>query len=172
MKRIVLISLLVFAMLFASCSIDSTEPVGERYEARVTDVFSGDTIKVLFDDEKPSGCRKQETVKLIGVKAPALNGYPFIQNEEYYAFESFTNMATYFNKKVYVELDDVMDSRTKDGYLTAYVWASEPLELLNKSLLKEGFAEFDGSVNFNSSRMKEFIQASEFAQNGYYGMWQ
>jgi len=160
-----------FAFMFASCNFSPTESVGERYEATITDVYSGDTVEVLFNYDKPDGCRRKETLRLIGAKAPLLNDYPFIGNDEYYALESYYSMTKMFGKMVYIELDDVMYCRNRNGFLMAYVWSQEPLELINKKLISEGLAEFDGSVNFNASRMEEFIKAHDSAKKAHNGMW-
>ena len=67
-------------LLFLMCS-HSTMPkaVSPRYspktlyDATVTAVLDGDTIKVTFLDTLPEGCGKQETVRFIGVDTPEMN---------------------------------------------------------------------------------------------------
>jgi len=167
MKRLFFIPLLIFG--FISCQMASETPNNEQYDAVITNVFSGDTLEITFDYEKPNGAVKRENVKLIGVKAPA---YYLFQPSEYYALESYQNLRRYINSPVLIELDDTDSSRTSEGYLRAYIWINVNGEILNKKLLRNGYVKFDGSTAFNPGRMADFAAAEAYAKEWNKGMWE
>jgi len=75
---------LCICFILLSCALVPKETVSTVYEARVTAVVDGDTVKVQFVDAVPEGCSRSERVRFIGVNTPELTTNP----PEYFALEA------------------------------------------------------------------------------------
>lgn len=126
--------------------------------ARVVDITDGDTIRVRLQD-------KVEKLRLIGVNSPELS-HPTRGEEPYaQAAREYTRQKL-SNQTVLLEFD--VQQNDQYGRLLAYVWQDE--EMLNMTLLKEGYAQmvtFPPNlkyVDFFRSAQREAIQTER-------GLW-
>lgn len=139
------------------------------YKAQITAVVDGDTVKVQFENEIPENCSTNETIRLIGINTPELN-LNKNKEPEYYAEEAYQFTNKYWNKKVYVQLDDVTGLRDKYSRLLAYIQLSDG-KLLNELLLEEGYARYYDNFKFNKQRMDDFSKAEIKAKLSKKGLW-
>lgn len=166
-------AILLFTIFFiltttTACTLtETTIPESELYEAKISGVTDGDTIRIIFDYEIPDGCKKEETVRLIGVNTPEL----FTEPPEFYSQEAYNYTHKYLLEEVQIELDKVTGLRDKYGRLLAYVWLCN-YSLLNKNLIEDGLGYYYGYFKFNSKYMEEFISAQNIAKSKQEGLWQ
>jgi micrococcal nuclease len=133
----------------------------------ITAVVDGDTVKVRFEGNIPPGCKKTETVRLIGVDTPELTTDP----PQFFAVEArdFTNQ--FWKSPVTLEFDQVSERRDKYGRLLAYVYVSGHSVPLNLLLIDEGCGRFYGAFEFEPARMTQFAISDVAAHVNRKGMW-
>ncbi len=117
-------------------------PETDLMQATIAKHVDGDTIVVTIDG-------KQETVRLIGIDTPEVDG-PYTNAEPYGAEASrFTKETLPLGTIVYLQIDQ--SDRDKHERLLRYLWLSQvedtsdmdniQNEMFNARLLKEGYAE-------------------------------
>lgn len=141
----------------------------QQYPARISAVVDGDTVKITFLDLIPDGCRKNETVRLIGVNTPELNLYKDAP-PEYFAQEAYQYTNRYYHDEVFIELDELTGLRDTYSRLLAYIWLCNGT-MLNKNLIEDGAGRYYGIFTFDRTYMNEFILAETAARSGRRGMW-
>ncbi len=123
-----------------------------------TDIADGDTVFVKINN-------RDETVRLIGVNTPEIDGK--YVNEEYFGKEAsqFTKKLVK-RKKVRLEYD--IEKRDKYNRLLAYVYLPDG-KMLNRILVKKGYAK---AYKFFKYKMKkEFIRLEKAAKVECLGLW-
>lgn len=160
---------LCICFILLSCALVPKETVSTVYEARVTAVVDGDTIKVQFVDAVPEGCSRSERVRFIGVNTPELTTNP----PEYFALEArdFTNSHLYL-QTVFLEFDTVSARKDRYGRLLCYVYKDDSAISINQQLLASGYAYYYGVFAFDAGRMTEFKTAEHYAQQNQLGLWE
>lgn len=177
MKKIMqkLAIFIFLGFLFVSCGKESESHTSENkkteqlYSAKIIAVVDGDTVKIQFEKEKPEGCSKKETVRLIGVNTPELNLYKE-DEPEYFAREAYEYTNNYYKENVKIQLDDVSATRDRYDRLLAYVWLCNST-MLNKNLIEDGYGRYYSAFSFNENYMNEFFNAELLAIQEKKGMW-
>jgi micrococcal nuclease len=136
-------------------------------QGTITAVVDGDTLKIQFDGYIPPGCKKTETVRLIGVDTPELTTNP----PQFFAVEAreFTNQ--FWKSRVTIEFDRVSERRDKYGRLLAYVYVRGRSIPFNLLLIDEGYGRYYGAFKFEPARMVQFEKAEVSAKLKHKGMW-
>jgi micrococcal nuclease len=104
------------------------------YNAKVTDVYDGDTVTVDLD----LGCNiwlRNEKIRLYHINAPELRG-----EEKPEGIKS----RDWLRKRILgkeVLIQTIKDKRGKYGRLLGIIWEKESSESINSQMVKEGLAE-------------------------------
>lgn len=164
--------LLTALFLFGGCVKQTNQAFREeqQFPAIISTVVDGDTIKITFLNGVPDGCKKNETVRLIGVNTPELNLYKDAP-PEYFAEEAYQYTKRYYQNEILIELDKITGLRDKYGRLLAYVWLCNAT-MLNKNMIEDGIGRYYGVFAFDETYMNEFMLAETAARSSKRGMWE
>jgi micrococcal nuclease len=146
-----------------------TDFYNQKYDALVTKVVDGDTIKIRFINVIPENCSVEETVRFIGVNTPELN----IHNnkpKEYFASEAsdFTNECL-SGRNIKLRFDSVSNLRDKYNRLIAYIYHED--FLFNQILIEQGYANYYPNFKFEYDYMNLFKNAEMYAKKNHKGKW-
>lgn len=146
---------------------------GERFKARVVEVFGPATIKV----ERESG--ETVVVDLLGVQTPrtaenanpaAFEGVPSSQQDRQKLGNAHERALQYtksqFQKQVVTIATDPTVSKADNGHLRAYVYIGD--FMYNTQLLRTGYARV---TDTEFSKRLAFVQKMKTAQQNGYGLW-
>ena len=145
-----------------SVSGNSTEPADLKGLYNVVRIVDGDTIVVDINGTETK-------VRLIGVDTPESVSSDESENtkEGKKASEWTTNLLT--EKQVYLEYD--VSTEDKYGRSLAYVYLSDGKTMVNKELIKGGFAQVM-TVQPNSKYADEFYDLQVAAREAKVGFWE
>lgn len=145
------------------------EEKNKTYDAIVTKVIDGDTIKIRFVGTIPEECSAEETIRLIGVNTPELNIHKK-KEKEYYATEAadFTSKCL-SGRSVKLRFDTVSSRRDKYQRLIAYVYHED--YLFNKILIEQGYGNYYPNFKFEDYYMNLFRGAEFYAKTNHKGKW-
>lgn len=163
--KFAILTLLLFLPNFVACEFFAPNEVWPYYEAIITAVIDGDTVKIRFTGGRPSGCAETERVRLIGVNTPELS-----EPVEYYAQEARNYTNQFWNNPIYIELDSVTGQRDKYGRLLAYIYVNN--FCLNEQLILGGYGYYYDYFKFDSQMMYQFEHAERVAKKEKRGLWQ
>ncbi len=164
---------ILLAILSTGCSASENtneDTVVQFYKVRIMSVIDGDTIRVQFKGEVPTGCKRNETVRIIGVDAPELNLYTD-EKPEPYAEEARDYTNKYFNTVVKIMFDEVSSDRDIYGRVLAHIWLEDG-SCLARELIRNGLGKYISYYPFRASLMKSFEAAEINAQINHVGVWQ
>lgn len=134
------------------------DPKADR--VTVNRVIDGDTIEVRI------GTSRKETVRLIGIDAPEVEGYG--DDSQCYAGEAFVFLRNLLGRNRVELVPQPGDNRDKYGRLLRYVeFRGRDVSL---QLLTEGYAKF--YPWFEHPRSQEYAQGEIEAQKESRGLWQ
>ncbi len=157
----------LFLVFVLSCAIGQLDETQSWYEARVTSVIDGDTIKIQFTDKIPDACERTERVRLIGVDTPEL----FTEPPEFLAEEARAFSNQYYLTNILIEFDPISARRDRYGRLLAYVYKDIGAAPLNKRLIAEGYGYYYGVFAFDPINMSDFQAAESYARTNKKGIW-
>jgi micrococcal nuclease len=175
MKRLVVYSVLVFAIgilslagIFSGLFLLETETAPdepalgaetERGTYRVISITDGDTVRIDYEG-------KSTPVRLIGIDTPELNSGG---KKECFAAEAKAKLTQLLEgKDVRIEFDESQGTHDKYNRLLLYLWSGE--ELINKTLIAEGFA-FEYTYDLPYRYQDQFKKAENDARTGLRGLW-
>ncbi|HIU50505.1 MAG TPA: thermonuclease family protein [Candidatus Limousia pullorum] len=125
---------------------------------KVTKVIDGDTIIVDFHDE-------ETTIKLIGIDAPEA-----VSEEKSCPYGEISK--EYLKNRLegeYVDIEYDNDTTDSSGRNLAYIYIGN--EMLNETLVKNGYAVFSPSTEDTNRYNNRLIEAQKYAQENKLGMW-
>lgn len=127
------------------------------YWHKVTRVIDGDTVRALVDG-------KEETIRIIGIDAPELNG------KECYGVESSAKAREFLGDKwIKLEADTSQDARDKYDRLLAYVWFDSGTDF-GRRLIEEGYAfEYTYSKPYN--KQAQYKETQTQSKSSLLGLW-
>ncbi len=167
-----LIGLLVFVLIFfvsQKAYAPEAPIVAEQFtEAEVISVIDGDTVLVVFDDNK---VRSGDSVRLLGVDAPELE---FDDNDrntkrECYAEESKKALEKMvLAKTVRLEPDPLNKDTDEYGRLLRYIYLENDT-LVNQKLIEEGATRHLSW--FEIEKNEEFAKTENTARSQGLGLW-
>ena len=167
-ERIFFFAVLALAILFYPVSQEEMSALinpgpGDPEWAKVREVYDGDTFKIGF----ASGGQK---VRLMGVDTPEVWGREECYGPEASQFaKQHLKPGTSVKLKTSSSLGDKTDSY---GRLLAYVYldldGDDELEMLNKALLRQGYATLTG---FKHDLQRDFREIAERAEEAGRGLW-
>jgi len=158
MRYIVVLFLVAFVAVKVY-GAEEEEVVGDFYQdAQVVDVVDGDTFKAIINGE-------EETIRLLMVDTPETVHpqkpvEPFGQEASNYLYSRLNGREVdlEFDKEMYDQYDRIL----------AYVYVGN--EMINESLLKEGYAEVK-AYEPNDKYESEFRGLEKEAQENMVGRW-
>lgn len=136
----------------------NTSAIDGEYE--VISVTDGDTFEINYNGTK-------EKVRLIGVDTPE-SVHPNSKKNNEYGKQASNYTKNLLERKV-VKLEFDVSSRDKYGRLLAYVYL-ENGEMLNKKLLKEGYAQV-ATYPPNVKYVEDFKTIQKEARENKVGFW-
>jgi micrococcal nuclease len=154
--------MLILALLvvwMTACS-SSEQAVNRGFDAKVNRVIDGDTLEIIYGDNK------KETIRLLLVDTPetvhpTTPVQPFGPEASQYAKDTLAD------KKVQIELD--VSDRDKYGRLLAYVWIED--RMFNELLLEQGLARVAYIYPPNVKYVDQFRDVQKKAQLAGMGIW-
>jgi micrococcal nuclease len=154
--------MLILALLvvwMTSCSTGE-QAVSRGFDAKVSRVIDGDTLEIIYGDNK------KETIRLLLVDTPetvhpTTPVQPFGPEASQYAKDTLAD------KKVQIELE--VSDRDKYGRLLAYVWIEG--RMFNELLLEQGLARVAYVYPPNVKYVDQFREVQKKAQLAGLGIW-
>ncbi|MGD2179889.1 thermonuclease family protein [Lusitaniella coriacea] len=139
----------------ASCK---TSPPPEGQRAIVQRVVSGQTLEVLFPNQKPALIEK---VRLLGIDAPDLQQEPWGKAAKNALTKRLGQQAT-------ILLESDREPIDPFGRRLAYIWHDG--QLVNEELIAQGFV-LERSRTPNIKYSQRLSRAQEYARTMGYGIW-
>lgn len=131
----------------------------KTYNATIEKVVDGNTVWIVFEYEMPERADEYEKVRLIGVDARG--------SYEKSAVEYLEDLC---GQQVEIEMDKSMRRhRDRNGNLLAYVWFGG--ELLNRTLIRRGYAYCDDKIKSDSKRLRILKEEEAEAKRERRGLW-
>lgn len=127
---------------------------------KVTKVIDGDTLVVDLHD-------RETTIRLIGVDTPETSDPDEDKNCAYGQTAS-----QYLKDRLegeYVDIEYDMDTKDSYGRTLAYIYIGN--EMLNETLIKNGYGVYSSFTSDTHRYDSRFIQAQKYAQENKLGMW-
>lgn len=153
--------LVLLGLLFAFEKSSTPTKTSSADNIQVKKVVDGDTLEIYRYG-------KIEKVRLIGIDTPeTLDPRKPVQCFGKEASDKTKNWLT--GKQIKLEFDPIVGEKDKYGRLLAYVWKDG--ELVNLSLLKEGYAHEYTYRNQNYKYQTEFKAAEKSAKSESIGLW-